>query len=158
LSYEGDGVFTDKGISTAHERYALNLGTVELGRSSRREYALANLPIEEFTFGLWFDPTKIDVSSIQAKVKLTLTNELGETVLDVAEFLPNWTRSTSSGRVFVYLRGVQTDVHTGQPDHGWGTYFTPHRKGSYRLIFETMDAGQNARIEAKLVAIGGGWK
>ena len=168
LAYEGDGVFTDRGRPVAHERYVLDLGPVQLRKPWRREYALADLPTEEFTVGLQFDGDT-DGKSVDAKVRVTLTNERGETVLEVADALANWTWGTSPGRLFVYRRGVQKEIPFGQssvrlqrvalgPDGGWGTYFSPRRGGRYRLVFETLDANRANSAKAKLVALGGGWK
>jgi hypothetical protein len=50
--YRGDGVFVDAGALTAHERFTIDLGAVDLSQASRREFRLSDLPDAEFTLGL----------------------------------------------------------------------------------------------------------
>lgn len=166
LAYEGDGSFADHGPQAAGARYVANLGPVELGRAWRREYALADLPQEEFMIALRLQPAALDKAQPRATVRLRLVNERGETVIDATEGLANWALATEPGQVLVFLRGQRRLVPVGPrasrylrlgpgPDGGWGTHFTPRREGRYRLLFETV-MPHDAPIGATLVAIGGG--
>jgi hypothetical protein len=50
--YQGDGTLTDFGPATAHERYVIDLGSIDLSRPNRRSFKMPGLPQEEFTMGL----------------------------------------------------------------------------------------------------------
>src|SRR5258708_34055180 len=52
IAHKGDGTLADKGEQTAHSRFELDLGSIDLERTGRREYQFSDLPNEEFTFGL----------------------------------------------------------------------------------------------------------
>src|SRR5437868_1559899 len=97
-AYRGDGKLVDRGITTAHERYMLDLGAVDLGSGSRREYKLAGLPIEEFTVGIRTQATRTpdgnllyDARPLKAKVKLELTSEKSGKVFAIEDDLRSWT-------------------------------------------------------------------
>jgi hypothetical protein len=167
LAYEGDGSFADLGPQAAGARYVVDLGPVELGRPWRREYALADLPEEDFVIAIRVDPAALGREPPRATVRLRLVNERGETVVDATDSLANWDLATEPGQVLVFLRGQRRLVPVGPraskyvrlgsgPDGGWGSHFTPRRAGRYRLAFETVAPQQDGAIEATLVALGGG--
>jgi len=172
MGHKGDGRYTDKGASTAHNRFELDLGLVDLERSGRSEYRFSDLPSDEFTFGLRLTaPHGERLRHLpKATVRMTLLNERDEVVFDVSGELINWVRSEGANEWFVYLRGIQKEVPVAQgktrlerisfgPDGGWGTYVSPRANGTYRLAFETVKADVSmSKFVVRLVGIGGGWK
>lgn len=167
LAYEGDGSFADRGPQAAVARYAVDLGPVELGRPWRREYALADLPEEDFVIAIRVDPAALGQDPPRATVRLRLVNERDETVFDATDSLANWALATEPGQVLVFLRGQRRLVPVGPraskyvrlgsgPDGGWGSHFRPRREGRYRLAFETVAPQRDGALEATLVGLGGG--
>jgi len=170
-AYDGDGKFTDRGIFASHQRYILDLGPVDLTRTERQEFRIANLPTENFTFGLQLHNARWDQRNVHAKVRLALVNEKDETVFDVVETVSKWTWSGARDEdvVFVYLSGkskeiiLRPGVFTYEalgvgPDGGWGTYASIRKHGRYKLIFDNLEPDPKATAPAKVLAIGGGWK
>jgi hypothetical protein len=158
-SYRGDGNLVDRGFSTAHERYVLDLGAVDLGARARREYKLSGLPGEEFTLGLRTQSTRtpdgkslFDAKPLKARVKLELTSERTGKVVAIEDDLRSWTWNEARDLyVFLYGRG---DKH--QPS---STSFTPKSWESYRLSLEVLTPDPSAsQYGFSLMAVGGGWK
>ena len=172
MAHKGDGTLTDKGARTAHSRFELDLGSIDLERTGRREYQFSDLPHEEFTFGLRLKaPTGEKLSHLpKATVRMTLTNEQGQVVFEVAEELTNWVRSEKESEWFLYMRGVQKQTPGAAsrvtmeriafgPDGGWGTYVSPRTEGTYKLVVETVKPDVRlSKFIAQLVGVGGGWK
>jgi hypothetical protein len=164
-AYVGDGSFVDHGPLAAHQRYVLDLGVVEFNGKVRLEYSLAELPAEEFVIG--FRPTSRAAHPAPARVRVLLTNEKNQTVIDESAELSSWVWSEGDpSGLFGYRRGKekQTPLTNGgvrvsqdqrKPDGGWGTYFTPRSKGKYRLVVE---GESKVAASYSLVATGGGWK
>jgi hypothetical protein len=158
-SYRGDGKLVDRGFTTAHERYILNLGDVDLGSQSRREYRLAGLPGEEFTVGIRTQSTRTpdgkplyDAKPLKAKVKLELISEKSGKVFAIEDDLRHWTWNEARDlHVFLYGRGDKQ-----QPS---STCFTPKHGESYRLALEIVAPDPSAsQYGFSLLAVGGGWK
>src|SRR6266508_2560825 len=51
-AYQGDGKLRDSGALASHDRYALNLGAIDLGRTGQYTYTMSNLPAADFVIGL----------------------------------------------------------------------------------------------------------
>jgi hypothetical protein len=158
-SYRGDGKLVDRGISTAHERYVLDLGVVDLGSQSRREYKLAGLPGEEFTVGIRTQSTRTpdgkslyDAKPLRAKVKLELMSETSGKVFAIDDDLRSWAWNEARDLyVFLYGRGDKQ-----QPS---STSFRPKPGESYRLALEVLTPDPGAsQYGFSLLAVGGGWK
>jgi hypothetical protein len=158
-SYRGDGKLVDHGFRTAHERYILDLGAVDLGTKSRREYKLVGLPGEEFTVGIRTQTTRTlegkslyDSKPFRAKVKLELMSESSGKVFAIEDDLRSWTWNEARDLyVFLYGRGDQR-----QPS---STSFTSRPSESYRLALEIVTPDRSAsQYGFSLLAVGGGWK
>jgi len=153
FGYRGDGVFVDRGPLTAHERFTLDLGEIDLTQSTRRVFRLAALPESEFALGLLIiEKTRSDVPlwdrrPLNPTIRLTVVDDTSHKVIGVEGPLKTWTWSgavTEPGRSFLYSRG---------------SYFKPSGKGVYHLFVETLSPDSNAgQFEIRLIAIGGGWK
>lgn len=158
-SYSGDGKFVDRGFTTAHQRYVLDLGPVDLGRQNRREYKLAGLPREEFTIGIRTLSTRTpdgkslyDAKPLRAKVKLELTSEKSGKVFEIADDLRSWTWNEARD-LYIFLYG------SGDQRQPGSTYFTPRSGESYRLVLEIISPDPTAsQYDFSLLAVGGGWK
>ncbi len=173
--YRGDGDLSDRGPTTATDRYILDLGQVKTGTES---YTLEGLPSVEFTVGLQIEdlgPEEAEaiLKKHEAYVSLTLTTAEGESVFDQEGQLVNWVWTSGVGGLpgsFAYRRGEQREI--SQPDggsvlqragvgadRGWGTYFEPRRNEEYRLeVTARSPADFFSSHTVGLVARGGGWK
>jgi hypothetical protein len=169
LAHKGDGTFTDHGARSAHNRFELDFGPVDLERTGSREYRFSDLPAEEFAFGLRLTaPGGEKLGALPAAtVRLALVNENGETVFDLTDEVANFVRAETSREWFLYQRGkvpLPGAQKPGQrlsvgPDGGWGTYASPRSGGRYRLTFETVKGDTHlAKFGVRLIAVGGGWK
>ena len=174
--YKGDGVFSDKGVLAAHERYVLDLGKIQLNRKGEYSYFMSNLPQEEMTVGLDITVDGSINDNLKDKFPITiqikLTNGEGKIVIKEEGALHDWAWSEIRGEKhhFIFMRGQEKEIKTGETtstfkltgvkaDDGWGTYFTPRKHESYKLtvtVFPTGNAGsaQMANVQVK----GGGWK
>jgi hypothetical protein len=153
VAYRGDGHFLDRGPLTAHERYVIDFGAVDLAVAAPRTFLLGDLPDAAFTLGLRVSSNSLpEVPTwkqhpFNPTVRLVLTDESGQVLLDTRDPLEKW---TWSGRVdvpsqaFVYRRDFD---------------FTPKRNASYRLLLEAVhpDVGLGA-YSVRLQMVGGGWK
>lgn len=175
-TYSGDGSFIDHGPFAAHERYVLDLGSVDLAKTGQREFHMAGLPIAEMTLGFSIrsvDGLPISEKSIGTVVRLRLQNEANEIVFDRTGSLSDWVWSTGAGDVqhaFVYLRGVEKEIPLGEgvvqlerssvgADGGWGTYFSPRNGSKYQLLYQVITPQPTSRRYAvEIRALGGGWK
>lgn len=173
--YRGDGDLSDRGPTSATDRYILDLGPVGPGTES---YTLKGLPNVEFTVGLQVDdlgPEEAEAVLREngAHVSFILTTATGEAVFDQAGQLAEWVWTSGvhglSG-AFTYRRGEHREIP--QPDsgvvlqrvgvgadRGWGTYFAPQRDEEYRLeVTVRSPADFFSSHTVRLVARGGGWK
>lgn len=148
--YRGDGTLHDAGFATAHERYVIDLGAVDLSSPKRQTFNMAGLPGVEFTAGL----RPVDVSGgcdaralSEVDIRLSIRTEDGATVVDEAGSIRTWTPSTS----LLYRRGIEREepkpggvvelIRTGsRASGGWGTYFTPQSATKYVATFEVIQA------------------
>jgi hypothetical protein len=178
--YKGDGVLTDKGPMAAIDRYVLDLGKIQLNRKGEYSYFISNLPQEEMTVGLGITDDVSFTDNLKDKlkvkfpitIKIKLTNGEGKIVINEEGALHDWVWDFISGTNyhFVYKPGQVTEIKTGEnstysrptgvkADAGWGTYFTPRKRESYKLTVAVFPTG-NARIArmANVQVKGGGWK
>jgi hypothetical protein len=166
--YSGDGTFTDFGPLSAHERYLVDLGPVDLSRSNERTFRMLGLPSTELTVGL----RQVNVSAgcdaaalAAERVRIAVVG--GDDAGAVSEEAPlgAWVHSPD----LVYRRGAERQEPLGDGSvrlvrvgiraySGWGTYFTPKPGQTYIATFEVLDAAGTAGCESRLVLLGGGWK
>lgn len=171
--YSGDGHLISKGHIAAHDKYILELGTVDRGHYS---YRLLGLPTETFTLGLNISTSLTSHNLCLEKpvsnfVTMVLSTEKGEIVVSESAPLNEWTWSGSlqcEHESFVYQKGRYEKVDLGndtftdqhlelKPHNGWGSYFSASNSMEYTLdvtIQEQFPTGFTAKLKAK----GGGWK
>jgi hypothetical protein len=133
--YSGDGTFTDFGPQSAHERYLVDLGPVDLSRSNTRTFRMLGLPSTELTIGL--RPVNVSagcdgaaLAAERVRIAVVAGNDAGA----VSEEAPlgAWTHSSN----LVYRRGAERQEPVGDGSvrlerlgirayGGWGSYFTP---------------------------------
>jgi hypothetical protein len=163
--YRGDGRFIDHGILGA-ERYELDLGSVDLSRSSKYEYRLTGLPNQTMTIGLETTETanSANKSSDLPSIRLSLETTDRNVVVSEEGPLSAWRRSAVSpdGRFFYYKwggvrhvpigPGVTRPEHVGEKlDKGWGTTFVPNQDRSYLLRMEVVEPPNAPPAQARLV-------
>ena len=166
--YRGDGTLTDFGPSTAHGRYAIDLGPIDLSRPNQRSYKMLGLPQVEFTMGL----RQVNVSARcdaaalgSVRVRLGVRSDDGVVIVTEDAPLSAWVVSPD----LMYRRGAEHEepkaggafelVRSGvRASGGWGTYFTPQRTATYLAQLEVLDAHGLSGCESRLVLLGGGWK
>ena len=166
--YRGYGEFTDKGAGTAHERYTVDFGPIDLSKPNHKAFRMVGLPSVEFTMGI--RPVNVssgcDAGALSAiSIRLEVQTENGAIVMHQEGPLSTWVTSSS----LVYRRGIEnqvpksggvfelvrTDVLAAD---GWGTYFTPQSSATYFAKFDVLEAKGASSCESRLVLIGGGWK
>lgn len=173
--FRGDGKFVDHGPFAAKDRYVLDLGPVDLGRTGKYAYRMGNLPTVDFAIGLEIveaEPNQIAGKrpSHTANVRLVLETSNKETVVSEDGSLKSWKWTFSQGSVksFLYRAGeehwVSNKDGTTSPvpdgvkiDEGWGTFFRPRREMTYQLTLEVLEAQAEPR-PTRLLLKGGGWK
>jgi len=167
-NYHGDGTFTDAGPTTAHERYVVDLGRIDLGSPSHHSFKLIGLPATEFTMGLRQVNVSAgcDASAVSSvRVRLDVKTDNGSVVIAEEGPLNEWVTSPS----LIYRRGAESKqpkaggafelVPTGvRASGGWGTYLTPQTSTMYLANLEVLDPHGTAGCESRLVLLGGGWK
>lgn len=152
--YFGDGHFTDKGISSATDRYVLSLGEVNLSAIGTKVFKIAGLPETEFVVGIEIDDRSddqdaIDQRAIDALVSLELSHASGQVIFRRQARLADWTWSIGVGesKAFLYQSGRA------------GSYFRPLRQDQYNLKLTVHQADSSrAEYTAVLMAKSGGWK
>src|SRR5437879_3170791 len=94
--YRGDGTFTDFGLQTAHERYLIDLGPIDLSRVNKQSFRMVGLPSTELTIGL----RQINVSAGcdtvalgTERVRLDVITSDGAMVVSEEAPLSAWTSS-----------------------------------------------------------------
>ena len=166
--YSGDGTFTDFGPATAHERYLIDLGPIDLTRANKRSFRMLGLPSSELTIGLRQANVSAGCDAVALgaeRVRLNVSTSEGAIVVSEDAPLNGWT--SSSG--LVYRRGFEREEPAGagsvqlvrvgvRASGGWGTYFTPNPRKTYVATFEVLDARGVSGCQSRLVALGGGWK
>jgi hypothetical protein len=165
-TYEGDGELTDQGPGTAHERYRLDLGRVDLSRIGTFVFKMKGLPDEEFTAGLEGISSCVgDAQSSPIRIRLALSRAANDVVFSQDAPLREWVQS----RGFWYRKGLEEEIPaTGGvtesrrigvlADSGWGTYFTARPRSSYALSLSVVTAQDSFSCPARVVLYGGGWK
>ena len=151
--YEGDGRFIDRGSSAAIDRYILDLGPVDLTRTSTSKFQVANLPGEEFVAGLQLTPAagveSLEKASVTATVSLRIVDQQGKVIVNVSGPLRDWTWSTARNTSAVFAYG----------GYGAMASFMPARRGTYTVTFTILQPDQSERHgDARLLLKGGGWK
>jgi hypothetical protein len=166
--YHGFGEFTDNGAGATQERYVVDFGPVDLGKSSRKSFKMAGLPPVEFTMGLRpVSPSSgCDAATLSA-INVRVEMHTGDGILVMAEEGPlsTWVTSTN----LIYRRGAeQGDGKTGDasarvrsgvlPSGGWGTYFTPQTSTTYLVNFRVLGVKGAPGCESRLVLVSAGGK
>jgi hypothetical protein len=166
--YRGDGTFTDFGPQTAHERYLVDLGTIDLSRPNKRTFRMLGLPSTELTIGLRQVNVSAgcDAAALSAEhIRIGVNASDGAVVVSEEAPLSAWTSSPA----LVYRGGVERQEPSGggavqfvrvgtRAFGGWGTYFTPNSATTYMVTFEVLEARGASGCESRLVVLGGGWK
>lgn len=175
--YTGDGAFEhpEKPSFLCDDRYFVQLGSLDLSRSTMTSYRLAGLPEAEFTLGIVIAQPKgsgdsVPAGVVHSRVRMELRDERDRVVVMADGPLSSWTWSTDlkrSTNAFVYRRGEARERDLGKgtttsdrvgvhADSGWGTSFTPRSDGRYRLevAVEEGDAAVT-QYDASLRADGG---
>ena len=140
----GDGKLVEHG-----GRFRLSLGLIDFAKKQQKTFMLESLPHTEFVLGfrirlhdtsksLWSDEPRPN-----PLVAVTVVDELGRVVVQEQSRLDGWTWSGSPvdrSQSFVYHR---QDYRERKPvvgaDKGYGTYFTPRRRGKYTLTINVVD-------------------
>ncbi|MBL8114646.1 MAG: hypothetical protein JNK60_17330 [Acidobacteria bacterium] len=144
-----------RGIRDALGRYRITLGIVDVSKTGRHPYTLEDLPDERFTVGFSLTDTSQPSTAIhqarplQALVRLLLTSDRGDVVIDEQAPLDEWVWSgavSEPGRSFVYRQGqtldtpipgrngvVEVQENSVRIDEGSGSYFRPRQGERYTL-------------------------
>ncbi len=150
LNYTGDGKFTDRGRKSGIQRFALDLGAVDLKEASARRYDLEGLPEIGFVSYLRIAhplpasgrPQEFNAGDVI--VEISLDESDGKEIFSEKAPLKNWTWSGSVG-------ASQSDLYTAK------TKFTPESGKSYKVTLRIAE-GNLQMPECRLLFIGGGWK
>ena len=165
MSYHGDGKFSDDGWMTGHDRYHLNLGSVNLSGSDHVGFKMSGLPWEEFTVGLTGIASCLEAAGKQpVRIRMALRLPDGRRVFSEDAPLQEWTRSGE----YWYRRGKEKEVplgdgvvqleRVGEGAHGgWGTYFSARPFSTYHLTLDVLDPKPPSGCEAGVEVVGGGW-
>jgi hypothetical protein len=151
-TYRGDGKLIDNGPAAASERYILDLGPIDLGRSSSAKFTIAGLPSELFVAGLRYSPIEPvhanvdDVRNVQ--VSLEITDHLGHVALQVSGPLSTWTWSESRATDQKFIYG----------GYGANSSFKPDPKEAYLVTLSIVSSGTLGPSNASLTLLAGGWK
>jgi hypothetical protein len=157
--YHGDGTFapTLAPQAVCRDGYVVDLGAVDLTQPGALRRELIGLPSIEASLGLAMrrvasaaEPAELFAGHRPAaRIRLTLVDERGRTVIGRQESLRDWiVRRTldDADHAFLYQRGTEAEIAVapGQvrverfpigPDESWGTSFTPRRQARYTLHF-----------------------
>ena len=150
LNYTGDGKFTDRGRKSGIQRFALDLGAVDLKEASARRYELEGLPEVGFVSYLRIahplpasgKPQEFNAGDMI--VEISLDESDGKRIFKENAPLKNWTWSGSVG-------ASKSDLYTTK------TKFTPESGKSYKVTLRIAE-GNLQMPECRLLLIGGGWK
>ena len=174
-AYQGDGKLRDSGPLAAHNRYVLDLGPVDLGRTGKYTYTMTNLPADSFAIGLEVVEAEPNRSTgnrppHSGRVRLLLETSNNEIVVNEDTDLKSWIWSFGRGDLesFLYRAGKEhwitnkdgtmSTVHDEvRTDEGWGSFFSPRSDITYRLTLEVLEAQALPR-PTRLLVKGGGWK
>ena len=173
--FRGDGKLVDHGPFAAKDRYVLDLGPVDLGRTGKYTYTMTNLPATDFVVGLEIVEVEANRSTQNrpphpGRIRLLLETSNHEIVISEDGPLKSWIWSFATGNFesFLYRAGeehwISNKDGTTSPvpdgvrtDGGWGTYFSPRRNIKYQLTLEVLETRAQPR-PTRLLVKGGGWK
>ena len=150
LNYTGDGNFTDHGRQSGIQRFALDLGAVDLEEASLQLFALEGLPEVRFVSYLRIEqplPTSEKHGNFNAGdviVKISLEDRNGKVIFSEKASLKNWTWSGSVG-------ASRSDLYTPK------TMFIPESGKSYKVTLKIAESNLQMP-KCRLLFMGGGWK
>jgi hypothetical protein len=174
-TYQGDGKLRDSGPLASHDRYVLDLGSIDLGQTGKHTYAMTNLPADVFAIGLEIVEVEAnrftqDPLPRTGRVRLVLETPNHEIVVSEDSPLRSWKRSFVRGdfKSFLYRVGeehwISNKDGTTSPiadgvriDEGWGSFFLPRPDIKYQLTLEVLEAQAQPR-PTRLLLKAGGWK
>jgi len=178
-SYTGDGTLIEDRLSPSR-RFVLDLGSVDLSKSSSTTFRIEGLPSTAFTLGFEIVPrpprqgsSVFGVRPISVPVRVTLVDEHGQLVIDESGPVNDWVWSASphESSAFVYRQGASRDVPTAGAvtseririgekfDHGWGSGFIPHPEGKYTLRVDVLGTDPvAAEYSVAIKGISNGWE
>lgn len=169
VRYAGDGTLTREKAPAffCQDRFDIDLGPMDFTHLATMQFHLEGLPKQEYTVG--FDVSSLDsgqASNAAVRdahmpdplVELALRNEKGEVVLNQRGRLSDWVWSGALANLrssYVYNRGEEREIRNNpattesqrvgvKADGGWGTYFTPRRRGGYQLGLTIVEADPRA--------------
>lgn len=154
--YRGPGRLHDAGPLAAYQRFWLDLGRLEEVEES--DYRLSGLPGAVFTLGVQVESLDVAQARREAErfgvvAELTLLTADGALVIDERAPLTDWVWTCGNaldevavdcGHSFAYRTGESRELtfNSGETgsirvgerlDGGWGTFFEPRRRETYRL-------------------------
>jgi len=172
--FQGDGRLIDHGPFAAKDRYVLDLGPVDLGRTGKYTYTMTHFPAIDFVVG--FEIIEAEPNrggnrpSHEGRIRLLMETSTHEIVISEDSALSSWTWSFALGNLesFLYWKGKEhwitnkdgttSPVSDGvRTDEGWGSFFLPRPNITYQLTLEVLEAQAQPR-PTRLLMRGGGWK
>jgi len=128
--YSGDGRMIDNGPLAPTERYVLNLGEVNLGRSGLSTFRMKNLPPVKFSCGIAFPfpPGARQKSWAEAIIALRILDDKGQIAWQASGPLKDWRWGT---------RRDSTEVTAFAPDPTVG-FCLPKEQSTYQVQFEVL--------------------
>ena len=160
INYQGDGKFVDRGALEGTDRYVVDLGAVDLGKTGQYKYSIGNLPPILFGIGLEIAESQPNFAgkrpSHGGRVRLLLETEGGQRVFSEDAPLDDWVWSfvNHEPRSFLYRAGTGPRP---SPEQGSGSSFIPKSGTKYRLTLEVVEPQPSPRV-ARLLIKGGGWQ
>ncbi len=152
FKYSGDGRLIDNGWMSAHERYVVELGRVDLGRTGSVKFKMAGLPPNYFVMGLRV-PGRVDRGSsggaaTPADVAVELYRQKFGVITMLTGPLDKWTWS-------VPKRGDSAFVYQRQ---GSQSYFDAFTEAHYQVTVTVNTPDPSIPAGTELVMMGGGWR
>ena len=153
-SYQGDGKLIDNGPSAATDRYILDLGPLILSKKSSAQYNITELPREKFVPGIELTNVSggdfdVDKAAISATVSITIVDEQGKELVQVAGPLSAWIWSVSRGSNAAFVYG----------GYGPKAFFEPKSNDRYIVQISVTDPSVSTQnISARVLLKSGGWK
>ncbi len=151
VNYTGHGRFVDAGKKAGINRFALDLGQVDLNAGGERAFSLAGLPDAEMVcyvrvdapLGLTGGP-KHKIEWGDTILAMRVVDDTGKEVFAERNELSKWIWSGSVG-------ASRSDLYTRK------TIFAPAAGRSYELLVDVIPSKGRAP-GAQLLLMGGGWK
>ncbi len=155
--YQGDGRIVAQGFA---KPFQLDLGTIDLSLLGSRLFSMRGLSGHQLVIGFLAAESMSD-----AVVRLSMSNDRSETVIDQRAALGSWVWEGGRGlpEAFVYRRGESRDIPIPgtssvnveaigvRSNGGWGTYFRPAPRVGFKLSVEVVRATSASRPLAPLV-------